>query len=230
MKREYIIILVLLGFALGVMLGVVVPFGDPPTPLMDAQNSQEEVWFSKYEESGNAEPMLAITRGYTREEALPLLVRANALAASAIIDLQKLSPCPILFQATRRGWDAGGGIALFTAIEPEIHFVAVVLVLEDQQGQLVHYRHPVYPNYGDEAALECALRLHWLPVDREALVAMGELRDGIIYVETTQFPDDHKKIRIPEGEVAVGLQYPDGSYSNFIPLSSYEEDYSREED
>ena len=66
--------------------------------------------------------------------------------------------------------------------------------------------------------------LQWVSMDAQALASLGTQHpDGIIYVDASAFKEDQSKIWIPEGEVAVGLRYPDGSYSNFVPLERWED-------
>ena len=224
MNRTRAIILILLAGAVGIGIGLSIP-GRQPVEGVEGPDEQTS-WFVKYEEGGNEEYLPTRLAARARSNSSPLLMRANALAAKSIVDLQKLSPCPMLFE----GIITEHGAILFSSVEPEIHCTAVILVFKDQQNRLVHYRHPITRNFDGVISLGCERTIRGYFVDRETLVAKGVVRDKIVYVESPQFPDDPKKIPIPDGEVVMALQYPDGSYSNFIPLASYEDDFFREEE
>ena len=147
-----------------------------------------------------------------------LLTRSNLHAAEAMLRLRKSITVagPILTYA------AGGGDPVYAfmvmAIQPGPHPSHVVLMCVDDEGRLLHYSHPV-DSSGLKLEWGFGARLSWLPIKRGVLAGMGNLHsDGIIYVESTAFREQQDNIRIPDGEVAVGLRYGDGTYSNFIPL------------
>ena len=166
---------------------------------------------------GDTESLLDMCRVHRRAKGLGLLVRSNAHAAEAMIRLRKRQPCvgPIVMHAYT---GSDGGI-LVDAIEAGPHRSAVVLMFTDEKGRLVHYSHPVDPA---SYAAGCAygVCLGWsIGATRQTLADCGTLgKDGVIYVQTSDLKENPEKIRIPDGEVAVGLRYPDGSYSNFVPL------------
>ena len=194
------------GIGIGLVLGRLIP-EDRPHHGELAPLRQEE-----------ADILLSRCRVCRRGKEVNLLTRSNMHAAEAMVRLHKSVTVagPILTYAS------GGGDPIYAfgllAIQPGPHPSHVVLMCVDDEGRLVHYSHPV-----DSSSLKqewgFSALLDWLPIKRGVLAGMGKLHsDGIIYVESAPFQDQQDKIRIPDGEVAVGLRYGDGTYSNFIPL------------
>jgi hypothetical protein len=102
------------------------------------------------------------------------------------------------------------------------HRDRLVLVFEAQDDdggkpsavKVVYHRGPPY-----DMGVMGGVCAPWIGVSRDELIRRGDkLPDGSIVVADPQ-PEDHPDwLLIPHGEVAGGLQYPDGSYSNFVPL------------
>ena len=73
--------------------------------------------------------------------------------------------------------------------------------------------------------MDCGQYLRIIPTEQGEFLALGTTdSDGVVDVEAASFKDQGRDaIRIPDGEVAVGLRLSDGTYTNFVPLEKLAE-------
>jgi hypothetical protein len=162
-------------------------------------------------------------REWERDKSLGLVYRCNAMAAKEIVKRRTIvSSGPLMVGA----WVVAQGTARafkYSALLPGASPAALILMFPDGNGGLVRY-------VAVEASPEDLSRatksvtsgpyLPFVPTERGQFVALGRLDpDGVTNVDAGAFKDQGQKlVRIPEGNVAVGLRLSDGTYTNFVPL------------
>jgi len=157
-----------------------------------------------------------LCQGIQQAREFSLLERSNSLAAEQLIRLRGMRLSIDSVVMTAYSGDYGG--FLLRAVERGPHRGAVVFTFVDSRDRLVHYTYHVDPQtYNAGAAYGVARPA--MRVSREELVQSGkEGEDGTVYVDSSTFGQKPDVVRVPDGEVAVALRYPDGSYSNFVLL------------
>lgn len=141
-----------------------------------------------------------------------VVTRGNALAAQKLMASEDPPRQALVAFAIAR-------TALWVAAaEAGEHRNALVLLWADADGRLHHIRYPFDPEmYATSAGGGVFQR--WDEIGPEALAALGgEEREGLIYVDGAKYGGWPERVGVPPGEVACGLGYADGTYSNFVPL------------
>jgi len=149
--------------------------------------------------------------------------KGNALAAAECLSTRRLAwGRSIAVGAWVWGEGGDGTNCIVMAAEMGKHRNRLVLLFEAQDDdcrkpfavRVVYHRDPYY-----DMGVMGGVRAPWIGVARDELIRRGDkLPDGSIVVADPQLGEHPDWLLIPDGEVAVGLQYPDGSYSNFVPL------------
>ena len=162
--------------------------------------------------------------GYSRyafERFGPIIVRANAFSALARIDAARQAlPTPMSLLVDSWLTDHYD-VLLVSALEEDqapTHLVVCFLTAEEQ---LVVYEHAL-----SEPQREYRFD-RFIPVrtaTKDDLIGLAtEMHSKVetnpyLLVTNRSFANDPEVVRIPDGDIAVGLKYSNGVYSNFIPI------------
>lgn len=153
------------------------------------------------------------------------VARANANAVAENLAREALGPrskTVVVYAAF--GFSARRGKLLLTAeaIGPAPVRTHGVLFFVDRHGRSVQYLFRLESS-DDPRALSTGFVQEACRAGAEEIAGLGvEAHDGTLHVRDVEFfkahPDRGGEVPVPDGEIAVGLRNPDGSYTNFVPL------------
>ena len=150
--------------------------------------------------------------------------RANALALMSEIRLRgynRKTPPMVIGAVIGKNPRGEGEILVCDAIAPAKKRDRAVLLYVDSKVRSVQLLFPLetadYPGYA--SGFVCWVR----HVSGDELAGLGAYHeDGTIHVDEDaydkKYPEFKNVAPVPDGDVAVGLRYPDGTYTNFVPL------------
>jgi hypothetical protein len=141
-----------------------------------------------------------------------VVTRGNGLAAQHLLRTRKPGkPAMVAFALARECLSVG-------AVEAGAHRNSLILLWANDDGRLVHLSYPLDPTtYSTNVAGGIVYRYDTTPRD-DLMGLRPEERDGISYIDGSKYSGWPERMGVPPGEVACALGYPDGTYSNFVPL------------
>jgi hypothetical protein len=173
---------------------------------------------------GELEGDLRLCRAYYGVMDLPAVTKANALRAAEFLQARRTTwKRSIVVEALVTGTGGEDGDLYLPAVELGQHRKQVVFAFQADdpntgEHRLARVAYDLSPYY-DMSAMG-GVRALWTPVPRADLLRMGKGQaDGTILISNPRLAEHADWIMVPDGEVAVGLRYADGSYSNFVPLT-----------
>jgi hypothetical protein len=165
-------------------------------------------WYTRWTEAGNT-----------------ATARANALCVAWMLrvrGLDRTTP-PIMVSAILVKWpQSHANELIIDAMAPDDTATHVVLVFKDEQGRTVQVLYKRDPC--DQPIWPCSRVLTFLAfeVPMRGLSSAGcQADDGTVHLDGEDIHRllaSYTGLAVPEGDVAVGLRYPDGTYTNFVPL------------
>jgi hypothetical protein len=168
------------------------------------------------------EAVRAHCRGMAQDSDVGLVARANYLASLTwlrdekyAVDRSGLVTMAVLSNEAVLGVDS---------VERGYVRDAVVIVFEDEEKGLVVYAQPVGEDR-EPGGLSHGVAIGGIEVPNGELATMakGDFL-GFPYVEGPLSEHNIDEIWIPTGSAAVGLRYPNGVLSNFVPLERWSPD------
>jgi len=192
---------------------------------IDSERIQGSIEWSESDYNGDVAAALnRCDAAYLRGDRKTVVARANAYAAGSLLR-SKHTSCrrSIVLWARVRADSSGNGSHIFMpAIElghHRTHLVVLRAVPGDRPSEntMLRVEHRLSHLY--DCGVEGGVFDKCREIVVDELLARGTvLPDKTVFVDNPhldQYPDE---LLIPPGDVAVGLKYADGSYSNFVQL------------
>ena len=97
----------------------------------------------------------------------------------------------------------------------------VISYIDEDTGKLVRIEYDRGSDHADVEDYFDGVPTNVILTPRSKLTEKAEpAPDGTLVVHSEYYSPERNFLRIPDGEVSVGFRYPDGKYTNFVPLTS----------
>ena len=166
--------------------------------------------------------MMTVMEGYSQQNELSITARGNALAAAQVIRRGRYQPSTPPFLIGARMFAYRGENRLCVDRLPvdrkENSLVFLFSLPGGVVGQILTELEPV-----SDPLLVSESVFSPVEVSGETLASLGKMNeDGTYHISSADcrdlLPGGPLVVPVPEGDVAVGIIYEDGSYSNFVAL------------